>query len=117
MRIRMSELRAWIEISIEQWRKNYALINADKPAALQIAAVLKDDAYGHGAVEAARIAAEAGAAFIAVVTLDEAMELRKAGVTTPILMLGQRLHGELDECLAHDFTVCLHDAELTESLA
>src|ERR1041384_1495944 len=103
----MSELRAWVEISVEQWRNNYALINADKPAALKIAAVLEDDAYGHGAGQAARIATEAGAAFIAVVTLDEAMELRKAGVTAPILMLGQRLPSELDECLAHDLTVCL----------
>ena len=113
----MSELRAWVEISIDQLRRNYALINADKPAGLKIAAVLKDDAYGHGAARAAQVAIEAGAAFIAVVTLDEALELRKAGVAAPILMLGQRLPSELDECLAHDLTVCLHDLDVTEALA
>jgi alanine racemase len=79
--------------------------------------VLKDDAYGHGAARAAQVAIEAGAAFVAVVTLDEALELRKAGVAAPILMLGQRLPSELDECLAHDLTVCLHDVEVTEALA
>jgi alanine racemase len=113
----MSELRAWVEIAVDAWRKNFALINAAKPASLRICAVLKDDAYGHGAVPAAKIAMEAGAAFIAVVTLDEALELRKTGIKAPILMMGQRLPNELDECLANDLTICLHDAEMTELLA
>src|SRR5258707_87226 len=112
----MSESRAWVEIAVDRWRRNFALINADKPPELRIAAVLKDDAYGHGAIQAAKIAIEAGAAFIAVVALDEALELRKAGFTTPILLLGQRLPSELDECLAHDLTCCLHDLEVTEIL-
>jgi alanine racemase len=113
----MSELRAWVEISVDGLRRNFALINADKPAGLKIASVLKDDAYGHGAVRAAQVAVDAGAAFIAVVTLDEALDLRKAGVAAPILMLGQRLPSELDECLAHDLTCCVHDLEVTEALA
>ena len=113
----MPELRAWVEIDVAAWRKNFSLINADRAANLQIAAVLKDDAYGHGAIEAARIAAEAGVTFIAVVTLDEALEMRKAGVRTPILMLGQRLPGEVDECLANDLTICLHDLHTVELVA
>jgi alanine racemase len=113
----MSELRAWVEISVDRLRRNFALINADKPEGLKIASVLKDDAYGHGALRAAQVAVEAGAAFVAVVTLDEALELRKAGLSAPILMLGQRLTSELDECLAHDLTCCLHDLEVTEALA
>jgi alanine racemase len=113
----MSELRACVEIAVDVWRKNFALINADKTPALRIAAVLKDDAYGHGAIEGAKIAIEAGVAFIAVVTLDEAMALRQAGISAPILLLGQRLRGELDECLANDLTVCLHDSEMTAFLA
>jgi alanine racemase len=113
----MSELRAWIEIATERWRKNYHLITADKPVGVKIAAVLKDDAYGHGAVRAAKIAVDAGVAFLAVVTVDEALELRKAGITAPILMLGQRLPGELDECLENNLTCCLHDLEVTKILA
>jgi alanine racemase len=113
----MSELRAWVEISVDRLRRNFALINSYKPAGLKIASVLKDDAYGHGAVRAAQVAIDAGASFIAVVTLDEALDLRKAGVAAPILMLGQRLPSELDECLAHDLTCCLHDLEVTEALA
>lgn len=113
----MSDLRAWVEIDVDAWRKNFALINADKAPSLKIAAVLKDDAYGHGAVKAARIAMEAGVAFIAVVTLDEALELRKAGVCTRILVLGQRLPGEVNECLANDLTICLHDGAMIDVVA
>jgi alanine racemase len=111
------ELRAWVEIAVDRLQKNFALMNADKPAAVRIAAVLKDDAYGHGAVQAAKVAVEAGAAFVAVVTVNEALKLRKAGIKSPILMLGQRLPGELDECLANDLTCCLHDHEVTAILA
>lgn len=111
------ELRAWVEIALDRLEKNFALMNADKPASLRIAAVLKDNAYGHGAVQAARVAVQAGAAFIAVVTVDEGLALRKAGIKAPILLLGQRLPGELEECLANDLTCCLHDEEVTALLA
>jgi alanine racemase len=113
----MSELRAWVEIDVAAWRKNFALINADKARSLRIAAVLKDDAYGHGALQGAQLALEAGVAFIAVVTLDEALALRAAGIKAPILILGQRLPSEVDECLANDLTICLHDAAMTDVVA
>src|SRR4051812_28722531 len=111
----MSELRGWVEIDVAQWRKNFVIINQDKPAALRIAAVLKDDAYGHGAIVGSRLALEAGAAMIAVVTLDEALELRVNKIQAPILLLGQRLTGELDSCLTSNLTCCLHDFELAEN--
>lgn len=113
----MSELRAWVEIDVAAWRKNFALINADKAPSLRIAAVLKDDAYGHGALRGAQLALEAGVAFIAVVTLDEALALRATGINAPILILGQRLPSEVDECLANDLTICLHDAAMTDVVA
>src|SRR5438046_9769663 len=78
----MSELRAWVEISVDRLRRNFALINADKPAGLQIASVLKDDAYGHGAVRAAQVAIEAGATFMAVGALDGGRDLGKGRVAS-----------------------------------
>lgn len=113
----MSELRAWVEIDLAQWRRNLAIINQNKPAALRIAAVLKDDAYGHGAFRGAQISLEAGAAMIAVVTLDEALELRNKGIQSQILLLGQRLGDELDTCLQASLTCCLHDFEIAEALS
>src|SRR5215212_1748376 len=100
----MDQCRAWVEIDLQKWRRNFALINSDRPANLRITAVLKDEAYGHGALAGARLAEEAGAAFIAVVTIDEALALRTAGINSPILMLGQRMPSELETCLASHLT-------------
>src|SRR5437764_3163098 len=63
---------AWVEIDLKQLQTNFALINQDKPAALQVVAVVKDDGYGHGALPVARAALEAGASFLALSTLEEA---------------------------------------------
>ncbi|WP_025730516.1 alanine racemase [Atopobacter phocae] len=54
----------------------------------QIYAVVKANAYGHGAIEVARAALSAGATGLCVAVLDEAIELRQAGITTPIMVLG-----------------------------
>lgn len=113
----MSELRAWVEVDLARLRRNFALINAEKPAALRVVSVLKDNAYGHGAIECARVAVESGARFIAVVTLDEALDLRRAGIAAPILLLGQRSKCELGETLAHNLTVCIHDVEIARELS
>src|SRR5215510_2720231 len=66
---------AWIEIDLQRFRRNYQLINRDKPHALQVLAVVKDEAYGHGALALARIALESGAAFLGLSTLEEAVAL------------------------------------------
>ena len=86
---------AWIEINESALRQNHALIAQEKNASVGIAAVLKDNAYGHGAFLSAQIAAEFGAKFLVLVTLTEALDLRLAGVTTPMLLLGQRQPDEI----------------------
>ena len=60
------------------------------PAALQLLSVVKDEAYGHGALPAARVAREAGVTFFAVSTVEEAMALRDAGIRARLLLLGDR---------------------------
>jgi alanine racemase len=55
----------------------------------QLMAVVKADAYGHGAVPVARAALEAGATWLGVATVDEALELRASGLTAPILLLAE----------------------------
>ena len=51
-------------------------------------AVVKDEAYGHGALDVARVAIEEGAWGFGLSTLEEAMTLREAGITAPLLLLG-----------------------------
>ena len=80
-------------------------------------AVVKDEAYGHGAVDAARIALEEGAWGCGLSTLEEAMTLRDAGITAPLLLLGERQEAELEWCVAHDLTVCVNEPHIVRALA
>src|SRR6266849_3419017 len=93
---------AWIEIDLRQLKRNFQLINDDKPAHLQILCVVKDEAYGHGALRVARTALAGGARFLALATLEEAVRLRDRGINARMLLLGDRHEKELPYCLAHD---------------
>lgn len=108
---------AWIEIDLGRLRRNLQLIRADLPRPVEWLAVVKDDAYGHGAIGVARLAAEAGPWGYGVSTLEEAMALRDAGVTAPLLLLGERQAAELPWCVAHDLTVCANHLQTIEQLA
>jgi alanine racemase len=102
-----SKTRSWVEINLGQLRENFAIINADKPPQVKLLSVVKDNAYGHGAVAVAKIAIDAGAAFLAVVTIEEAIALRNQGTRHPILMLGERHESEFALCVEHDLTMSL----------
>lgn len=108
---------AWIEIDLGRLRRNLQMIRADLPKPVELLAVIKDDAYGHGALDVARVAAEAGAWGYGLSTLEEAMTLRDAGVAAPLLLLGERQEAELSWCVAHDLTVCVNHARTIEHLA
>ncbi|MGH7952887.1 MAG: alanine racemase [Limisphaerales bacterium] len=108
---------AWVEIDLARLRRNLQLIRADLPRAVQLMAVVKDEAYGHGASDVARIAMEEGAWGCGLSTLEEAMALRDAGVTAPLLLLGERRESELEWCAAHDLTVCVNESHNIRALA
>jgi alanine racemase len=100
---------AWIEIDVARWRRNFQLIQQNLPAGLQMLSVVKDAAYGHGLLPAARIAIESGVKFLAVSTVEEAMKLRDGGIRARILLLGDRQEAELPWCVAHDLTCCVSE--------
>lgn len=108
---------AWVEIDLGRLRRNLQLIRQDLPARVKLLAVVKDDAYGHGALEVGRIALEEGAAFLGLSTLEEAVTLRESGITAPLLLLGERQEQELPWCVEHDLTVCLNETETARKLA
>lgn len=80
--------RTWAEISLENIRHNYTAIRAALPQGCRFLGVVKADAYGHGALRVSRLLQEAGADYLAVSCLDEALELRQGGISLPILILG-----------------------------
>ena len=107
---------AWIEIDLRQLRRNFELINFDKPDRLQVLSVLKDEAYGHGALPVARVALECGARFLGQSTMEEAMALRDRGIKAPVLLLGDRQAAELPWCIAHDLTCSVSDRATVKKL-
>ena len=82
------EKRTWAEISLENIRHNYRAVRAVLPEGCRFLGVVKANAYGHGALQVSRTLEDAGADYLAVSCLDEAMELRDGGITMPILILG-----------------------------
>lgn len=111
------ERPAWVEIDLARLRQNVRIVRQHLPPRVQLLAVVKDDAYGHGAVPVARIALAEGATFLGVATLDEALALRAAGIRSRILLLGERLEAELPWCVAHDLTICVNHPDITRPLA
>ena len=78
---------AWLEIDLDALVANVRLLRSLVPAGVRVEPVIKADAYGHGAVAVARALVADGAASLGVATFDEALELRQAGVTVPIVIL------------------------------
>ena len=87
----LSELirqRAWVEIDQNALSHNVRQFKGLLKRDTDLMAVVKADAYGHGAVRVAQMVLEAGATWLAIATLGEGIELREAGITAPILILG-----------------------------
>ncbi len=80
--------RLWAEINMNAVEANYRAIRDTIGEGVKLCCVVKADAYGHGAVELSKLYHELGADFFAVSNLDEALEIRDAGIEEPILILG-----------------------------
>lgn len=80
-------------------------------------AVLKADGYGHGAPAVARTLERAGVDGLAVALLEEAIELRDAGIRAPVLVMGGYYGAAYEELLAHDLVPVVYDASHFEQLA
>jgi alanine racemase len=108
--------RAWAEIDLDALTHNLRAIRRRAGINRRIMVVVKADAYGHGAVPVARHAVRCGIAALGVGTSSEALELRAAGISVPILVLGTVLDAELEACLRHDVHIGLHSSDRRASL-
>lgn len=80
--------RAWAEIDLDRVERDYNIIRAGLPAGVKLCCVVKANAYGHGAVTVSRLYESCGADYLAVSSIEEAIQLRRAGIGLPILELG-----------------------------
>ena len=83
-----AQMRTWAEISLPNLEHNYHALRRCIPYGCKFVGLVKANAYGHGAVEIAKKLEELGADYLAVACMDEAADLRNAGITMPILSLG-----------------------------
>lgn len=109
--------RAWAEIDLGSLEHNYKSIRAWVPDGTRLCCVVKANAYGHGAVVAARLYEQWGADYLAVSSLEEAVKLREGGISLPILNLGFGA----PECAAliskYDITQCVFSSEYADNLS
>lgn len=100
--------RSWAEIRLPNIRHNYEAIRASLPGGCRFLGVVKADAYGHGALPVAKLLQEAGADYLAVSCLDEALELRRGGIDMPILILGHT---------PYEYTGALIENHITQTIS
>ncbi len=96
--------RTWAEINLDNLSYNYKKIREYIGKDVKFLGVVKADAYGHGAVQVSRHLQELGADYLAVSSIDEAMELRFNGITMPILILGHTPREQVDRLICFNIT-------------
>lgn len=96
--------RTWAEIDLDAIRHNYEALRRRIGEDVKFLGVVKADAYGHGAVHVARTLQDLGADYLAVSSLDEAMELRANGIVMPILILGHTPTEQVPNLIANNIT-------------
>ena len=105
------------EIDSAAFGRNLEAVASRLPQGSRLIAVMKADAYGHGAAELSRQCTPGRVAMIAVVMLEEALELRRAGVTLPILILGPLNEKQIALAADHDLVAGIPGPEALEAAA
>jgi alanine racemase len=95
----------WAEIDLDAFSRNVDAVVNRLPSRSRLIAVLKADAYGHGAIETAKRCRADRVAMIATALLEEALELRNAGIQTPMLVLGPLTEPQIPIALDHQVTI------------
>src|SRR5438309_66395 len=106
----------WAEISLRALRKNFEAIRQIVGANASVCAVVKANAYGHGAVECARALESAGAQWFGVTSTDEGLELRQADVTGRILLMTGFWRGDEPELMRAKLTPAVWEGWHLEAL-
>ena len=94
--------RAYAQIDLDAICENVKSVMKKIGGGVKVMAIVKADAYGHGAVPVARALDEMGVDSFGVATVDEAVQLRNGGITKPILILAHVFSEEYDEMLRWD---------------
>ena len=106
------------EIDLTAFRHNLQNLRKYLDPQTRIMAIVKADAYGHGAVSCARIAVESGAAnYLGAGVIEEGIELRENGLNAPILILGSIFPDEAEDLVRHNLATILCTQPLAQALS
>ncbi len=106
----------WAEIDLNNLAANFNSIRRRVTPVARIMAVLKANAYGHGAVECAQRLSREGADWFGVALPEEAIQLRAAGIKEPILLLAGYWPGQAAACIQHQLTPVVYRLDMLEAL-
>jgi alanine racemase len=107
----------WVEVDVEATANNCRRVKEMIGPSVRLMAVLKADAYGHGAHRLARVVLSNGAEFLGVASLNEGIPLRDAGINAPILILGYSPAWSARQALLNDMTVTLYDLDVARAFS
>ena len=110
------ERLAWCEISKKAIKNNVKIIEKKVGSDVVIMAVVKGNAYGHGAVEVARIVLDSGAKYLGVSSFFEAKQLREAKIKAPIVILGFTPTKNYYDMVENDITTTIRSLDVAHSL-
>lgn len=109
--------RVWAEIDLDALEYNIALLRSQLAQGTKLCCVIKANAYGHGAPAVARLYEQMGVDFLAVSNIEEALQLRHASVSLPILILGYTPAPCVELLAEHALTQCVYSFEYAELLS
>ena len=112
----MATRPTWAEVSLAALRQNFRTVQTHVGTKVTVCAVVKADAYGHGAVECSRALEAEGARWLGVTSLDEAIPLREAGIRSSILLMTGFWRGEETEIVRLGLTPTVWEPWHIESL-
>lgn len=106
----------WLEVNVDAVSHNVKLLRQYLTTSCELMAVVKANAYGHGATGVAEVVLQAGASRLAVATLSEAIELRTSGIRAPILVLGYTPPWLVEDAVRHNVTITIYDLTVASAL-
>ena len=109
--------RSCVEIDLDALKHNFEEIKKAVTPGTDILAVVKADAYGHGALETAKTLIDGGAAGLCLATIDEAVELRKHGITVPMMTLGFTDSSRFEDAVRYDVEQSVYSLEIAKALS
>lgn len=111
------EPAAWVEVDLDAIATNVRALKALTPPGCLLMAVVKADGYGHGSVQAAREALSAGADRLGVATVEEAQQIRMAGIPAPVHLLSEPPPRDAATVVEHHLVPALYTREFGEALS